>query len=382
VIREQNSLFHNDASPADEIRKDPLSTIALFSVEGIGSVFFRLLVKSFGSPANVLKADIRALERVPGIGPQMAQAIARAEVDAACEEMHRKLIDCEANLVSIWDDAYPHRLKEIHDPPALIFVRGCLPKQDEGCIAIVGTRSPSAYGLKQAHRIAADLAAQGVATVSGMARGIDSSAHEGSLQGNGRTFAVFGCGIDVIYPGENKSLAARIESSGGLISEFLPGTPPDPGFFPRRNRIISGLTSGVLIVQGSRKSGALITARYAIDQNREVFALPGSIDDKRSEGPHRLIREGALLVSSADDILKELGFGVHATDRRTAEKARPPLTPSEETVLQQLSSDPVHIDKLVQQLQQPVAIVLTDLLGLELKGWVTQLPGKVFALRQ
>jgi DNA processing protein len=382
MIREQNTLFYKNSSPAGEIEKDPLSTIALLGVAGVGSIFFRLLINAFGSPAVVLKANTNALESVPGIGSQTAQAIVNTEIDEFCEKTYQRLIDCGAQIVSIWSETYPHNLKEIHDPPALIFVRGELPAQDEMCIALVGTRAPNAYGLQQAHRIAEDLGSRGIATVSGMARGIDASAHDGSLQGNGRTFAVFGCGIDFIYPAENKSLAHKIESSGGLISEFVPGTQPDPGFFPRRNRIISGLSAGVLVVQGDEKSGALITAKLAIDQNREVFALPGGIDDRRSRGPHNLIRQGATLVTSADDILEGLGVGTKGENSPRIEKHRPALTPSEEIVAQRLTSEPVHIDKLVQELQQPVATVLTDLLGLELKGWVVQLPGKLFALKQ
>jgi DNA processing protein len=249
-------------------------------------------------------------------------------------------------------------------------------------VAVVGTRDPSLYGVRQGHRIAEDLARQGIGIISGMARGVDSAAHEGCLQAKGRTYAVFGCGIDVIYPSENKTLAEKIEASGGLISEFLPGTRPDPGLFPRRNRVISGLSVGVLVVQGTEKSGALITARSALEQNREVFALPGNVEEARSRGAHHLIRQGAALITSAEDILAEIGVQLRSRTSLERAESLPALNPSEEAVVKKLSADPIHIDNLVRELERPVPSVLADLLSLEMKGWVVQLPGKLFALKQ
>jgi DNA processing protein len=377
VNDELQSLFPEPRrDPGKVVHEDPAATLSLFNAPGVGSARFRALLGAFGSPSEALKAGERALKNVPGVDAVTAASIHTAGQNGEGAKLVDLLEKCGGQIVCIWDEDYPRRLKEIHDPPALLFVRGELPRTDEPCVAIVGTRNPSMYGIKQAHVIASDLASAGIVVASGMARGVDSSAHEGALQAKGRTYAVFGCGIDVIYPSENKSLAEKIIASGALISEFLPGTPPDPGLFPRRNRIISGMSLGVLVVQGSETSGAMITARCALEQNREVFALPGSVEDRRSRGPHQLLRDGAALVESAQDILKEFGAG--RGQGQPAKIALPPLNPSEEAVVARLSSDPIHIDQLVRDLNLPVASVLADLLGLEMKGWVQQLPGKLF----
>jgi DNA processing protein len=379
----QAGLFPPRLSPAQAIHENPAATLTLFAAAGVGSARFRALLGAFGAPAEALKAGERALCQVPGIEAVTAAAIRAAGRENHGVQLAADLERCSARMVSLWEAEYPRPLKEIHDPPALLFVRGELPRGDEPCFAIVGTRNPSIYGIRQAHVIAADLAAAGVGIVSGMARGVDTAAHDGALQGKGRTFAVFGCGIDVIYPAENRSLSERIAASGGLISEFLPGVDPDPGLFPRRNRIISGMCRGVLVAQGSETSGALITARFALEQNREVFALPGSVDDRRSRGPHQLLRDGACLAESAQDILRELGQGKAASgDGSRPAVPLPSLTPSEEAVLTQLGCDPVHIDHLVREMHLPVASVLADLLGLEMKGWITQSPGKLFTRKQ
>jgi DNA processing protein len=379
----QDSLFPQRHNFGQAIKDAPAATLTLFNVSGVGSARFRALLGAFGSPAEALKGSERALKEVPGVDAVTAGAIHTAGQDLSVgEKLFQMLSDCDGSVVSIWDEGYPRALREIHDPPALLFLRGAAPQAGETCVAIVGTRTPSLYGMKQAHVIASELAARGVAVVSGMARGVDTAGHEGALQGKGRTFAIFGCGIDVIYPSENKSLAEKIIASGGLISEFLPGTPPDPGLFPRRNRIISGLSRGVLVVQGSEKSGALITARCALEQNREVFALPGNVEDRRSRGPHLLLREGAILVENADDILRELGGSQQDAGNEIQRQPLPALNASEETLVTKLSADPIHIDQLVRELERPVSSVLADLLDLEMKGWVVQTPGKLFALKQ
>lgn len=382
MTSEQSALFDPGFEPAKEIADDPVGAIALYAVPGVGSARYRALLKAFGSPSGVFKAGAEALSKVPGLDSKTAAAIAGFQMDGSAEKMLAKLRSCQARIISIWDETYPERLKQIHDPPALLFLRGELPAQDEISIAIVGTRTPSEYGLQQAFRIAEGLAQQGVSTVSGMARGVDSAAHKGCLEGGGKTYAVFGCGIDVIYPRENKSLAAKIEASGGLISEFLPGMEPDRGLFPRRNRVISGLCEGVLVVEGGEKSGALITARCALEQNREVFALPGSVDQKVSSGPHQLIRQGATLAVSAQDILDGIGVQFNAKQVLSKTRSLPTLNPSEEELIKKLSTDPIHIDHLVRDLGKPVSSVLADLLSLEMKGWVMQLPGKLFAFRR
>ena len=377
---DQEALFVNRISPGRGIKEDPAAALTLFSALGVGSARFRALLNAFGSPAAALSASERALREIPGIESVTAAAILEAGRNSAGPKFLEMLEKCGARIVSIWDEEYPKLLREIHDPPALLFIRGGLPDSAHPCFAIVGTRNPSVYGVKQAHVIAADLAQQGWGIISGMARGIDTSAHEGALQGKGPTYAVFGCGIDVIYPSENRSIADKIATSGGLISEFLPGTEPEAGLFPRRNRIISGMSRGVLVIQGDETSGAMITARLALEHNREVFALPGNVEDRRSHGPHQLLREGATLVQSAQDILNV--FGASARDGRTAQlPALPALNSSESGVVAQLSLEPIHIDDLVRMLNRPVASVLADLLGLEMKNWVTQMPGKLFILK-
>jgi len=377
---DQEALFIHKVSPGRAIKEDPAAALTLFSAAGVGSARFRALLNAFGSPAAVLAASARALREVPGIETVRASAILEAAKGSAGVKHLEMLDKCGARIISLWDEEYPKVLREIHDPPALLFVRGKPPNADTPCFAIVGTRNPSIYGVKQAHVIAADLAHQGWGIVSGMARGVDTSAHEGALQSKGQTFAVFGCGIDVIYPSENRALSDKIAIAGGLISEFLPGTEPEPGLFPRRNRIISGISRGVLVVQGDETSGAMITARLALEQNREVFALPGNIEDRRSHGPHQLLREGATLVQSAQDILD--AFGASARDGRAPQPlVLPALNPSESELVGHLSAEPVHIDDLVRGLNRPVASVLADLLGLEMKNWVTQMPGKLFILK-
>ena len=377
---DQETLFVQKVSPGRAIKEDPAAALTLLSAAGVGSARFRALLNTFGSPAAVLGAGARALREVPGIDTVIASAILEAGKGKIGAKLLEMLEKCSARIISLWDEDYPKVLREIHDPPALLFVRGKLPDADLPCLAIVGTRNPSLYGVKQAHVIAADLVHQGWGIISGMARGVDTSAHEGALQGKGQTYAVFGCGIDVIYPSENRALADKIALSGGLISEFLPGTEPEAGLFPRRNRIISGMSRGVLVVQGDETSGAMITARFALEQNREVFALPGNIEDRRSHGPHQLLREGATLVQSAQDILDAFGASSRGGGGLPA-LALPALNPSESELIGHLGAEPVHIDDLVRELNRPVASVLADLLGLEMKNWVAQMPGKLFILK-
>ncbi|MFH1863030.1 MAG: DNA-processing protein DprA [bacterium] len=380
--KDQAVLFSERFSPGKSISEDPIGALTLFSVPNIGSARFRALLVALGSPEKVFQAGLRALREVPGIDDTIANSILQNADLRVGERLVQKLEEAGARIISIWDSNYPAKLKEIHDPPAFLFVRGKVPEQEKQCIAIVGTRKPSIYGVRQAYRLAEELAYRGVAVVSGMARGIDTAAHGGCLQAKGETYAIFGSGIDVIYPTENRSLAQKIEATGGLISEFLPGTNPDSGLFPRRNRIISGLSSGVLVVQGSRTSGAMITARCAIEQNRDVFALPGNADDQRSQGPHDLIRQGATLVEKVDDILGI--FGSQAQSKNAAEYSLslPSLNQTESELLVKMSEEPVHIDQLVNETGNSVQSILADLLGLEMKGWIEQLPGKFFTLKR
>jgi len=271
-------------------------------------------------------------------------------------------------------------LKDIYDPPALLYARGEVKKEDELAVAIVGSRKTSAYGREITERIGMDLARHGVTVVSGMARGIDSVAHNGALQGGGRTIAVLGCGVDVIYPSENRNLFHQIIKRGAVLSEFPMGSPPEAGHFPRRNRIISGLCMGVVIVQASAESGSLITAGYALEQGREVFAVPGNVGAEGSRGTNQLIKEGAKLVESSEDILEEIlpQWRREGETVRKAEMAAPSLTEAEKIVCGLLSETPLHIDTIIRESQLDPGSVSSLLLNLELKGLISQWPGKCF----
>lgn len=270
------------------------------------------------------------------------------------------------------DGAYPAALRPIRDAPLELFVRGTLLSQDEIAVAIVGARRASEYGKAVARRLAADLAACGVTIVSGMARGIDGAAHQGALDAGGRTLAVLGCGPDVVYPTVHAQLMRQIISSGAVISEFPPETPPRPEQFPQRNRIISGLAKGVVVVEGRVGSGSLITADFALEQGREVFAVPGNIFEETSWAPHHLVSQGARLVASADDILDELKISHRSAPQRAAVS----LDDGERAVWAQLSLVPRHVDRIAVLSGQPIALTSRVLLSLEAKGLVGALAGQ------
>ena len=280
---------------------------------GIGPRLYKALVDHFGSASAVLAAPMSELRMVPGIGAKLSQAVSRArdEIDVAEEiEFCRQQ---GIALVGLGDEGYPRMLAEIPDPPTILYVHGELKPQDSLAIAIVGSRHATQYGLAQAERLAASLARAGLVIVSGLARGIDAAAHRGALAAGGRTIAVLGSGVAQIYPPEHKSLADEVAAQGAVVSEAPPRSQPLSGSFPQRNRIISGMSLGVIVVEASTHSGALITARHAMEQNREVFAVPGRVDNRMAHGCHRLLRDGAKLVESADDVLEELGPLVAAT---------------------------------------------------------------------
>lgn len=278
----------------------------------------------------------------------------------------------DIRIVARDDEEYPSALRPISDPPRELFVRGTLLPQDEIAVAIVGARRASEYGKAVARRLAADLAACGVTIVSGMARGIDGAAHQGALDGGGRTIAVLGCGPDMVYPKVHAPLMQRIIRSGAVVSEFPPETPPRPEQFPQRNRIISGLAKGVVVVEGRIGSGSLITADFALEQGREVFAVPGNIFEETTWAPHQLVAQGARLVVSALDILDELEIP-HGSVQRPAGVS---LSDEERAVWQQLSFTPLHVDRIAANCGQPVALIIRVLLSLEAKGLVDALAGQ------
>jgi DNA processing protein len=355
--------------------------LALSTVPNIGPIRYVSLVKYFGSPEKVLAASAKELAELPDIGPVTASSIRNNVFWETAEE---QLGLCEKNrvqIVTFKDQSYPKNLLTIYDPPPLLFVGGEIKEEDRNAVAIVGCRSASSYGRRITERISRELVRRGITIVSGMARGIDSIGHLAALKEKGRTLAVFGSGLDVLYPPENKKLAEQIKSSGAVISEFFLGTKPEAPNFPRRNRLISGLSLGVVIVEAGNKSGALLTAQCALEQNREVFAVPGNLDSKNSQGTNRLIKEGAKLVTAVEDILEELRVSTRA------EGSAPPaqtqrdlsgLSQAEKNVFKLISDEPHHIDKIAREASVGVPEALSTLLSLELKGLVKQLSGKIF----
>lgn len=288
----------------------------------------------------------------------------------------------QGKLIALADDGYPAWLRAIPDPPAVLYCDGRIEPKDRQAIAIVGARQATPYGLQITETLARELSGAGFTIVSGLARGIDAAAHRAALEAGGRTIAVLGCGLDVTYPPEHGRLREEIAASGAVLTEFPAGTPPKPSHFPQRNRIISGLSLGVVVVEAAEDSGSLITARLALEQGREVFAVPGSIDAPLSRGPHGLLKQGAKLVETVDDIIEEL---LPQLDTAVAPKRRPGfskaaeipnLSPEERLLLDQMSRDPLHLDELTERSGLTPAAVAGILLGLELKGVVRQLPGQ------
>ncbi len=336
------------------------------------------LLRSFGSPRALLTASEDELSLTAGLTPDNV-----AKIRAAAQfDLTRSLNAMQAfglSVVVIDDEGYPARLRTIADPPPVLYLRGAFDPADESAVAIVGTRRASTYGRLVAERLASDLARRGVTVVSGLARGIDAAAHGGALRAGGRTLAVCGCGLDVPYPRENADLAGRIAGGpGACLTEFAVGRNPEAWHFPARNRIISALALGVLVIEAPENSGALITADYAAEQGREVFAVPGNIDSGKFKGCHRLIQEGAKLVETVEDILEELKL---VTTARDAEQPKLPLlnlSPLEHRVVRALSLAPKHIDEVTREAELTAAQTSATLLQLEIKGLARKLPGSQF----
>jgi DNA processing protein len=332
------------------------------------------LVRRFGSPAAVLRA--RGDELVAaGVSEKVAAAI--RDAGGRAEREVRAVRALGAHVVVRGDESYPALLREIPDPPLALTVRGAL--APEPCVAVVGARRASEYGRRVAFELARDLARAGLTVVSGLAAGIDAAAHRGALDGGGRTVAVLGTGIDVVYPSWHAALTDAVAAQGALVSEFACGTPPLPYHFPRRNRIISGLALGTVVVEATEDSGSLLTAQHANEQGRAVFAVPGRLGAAVHRGPHRLIREGARLVRGAEDVIEELApqLGPMLAERRAA-AAVAGLSDAERGLLAAIESDGSHVDEVIRRAAAPAERVLETLLALELRGLVRQLPGKRF----
>ncbi|MGE0824094.1 MAG: DNA-processing protein DprA [Candidatus Binatia bacterium] len=353
--------------------------LALRLVRGIGNVTYRELLAQFSTPAAILRAEFSSLVDA-GTHPTVARAITTFDQWQTVEQELKKLARNGVRLVTRMDAEYPINLTHLHDPPPFLYVKGTLIPEDRFAVAIVGSRAASAYGRTMAQELASGLAEKGITIVSGLARGIDAEAHRATLAAGGRTIAVLGSGVDVIYPSEHRSLALDISKKGAIISEFALGSKPDAMNFPYRNRVISGLTLGTVVIEAAEKSGSLITARCALEQNREVFAVPGNVTSGRSRGPHQLIKEGAKLVETVDDILSEIAPGLISTPTQSSVSVMVDLEPDEEQLVGIFDSDPLHVDMLIAKSGLSAPRVLELLLGLELRGIVSQLPGTHFML--
>ena len=351
--------------------------LRLSLIEGVGPRLYQLLVNRFGSPEAVFSASEDALLETPGVGRRLAARLRNPPSVAETEELIENCYKAGIDILWIEHIRYPRLLKEIPDPPLALFARGELKSEDELAVAIVGTRHASTYGLAMAERLAAGLARAGVTIISGLARGIDAAAHRGALTAGGRTIAVLGSGVARIYPPEHTALAEEIVQHGALLSEAPPHAPPHGGMFPQRNRIISGMALGVVIVEAGESSGALITARHAMEQNREVFAVPGRADSPNSRGCNRLLRDGAKWVESPEDVLEELGPLIRPVARSDGTTIRQPaelkLTPLEQQVLQTIRSDPTPIDEVIALTGLAASQVLAVISVLEMRKLIRRL---------
>ncbi|MDD5044405.1 MAG: DNA-processing protein DprA [Candidatus Omnitrophica bacterium] len=348
----------------------------------IGFIKFQRLLECFGTLQKIIQARPSELTRIAGIGPELAGRISALKKEDSVEELSRAK-ELGLQIITVRDEDYPQNLKEIYDPPILLYVKGKLSAKDDLSIAIVGSRRASFYGLNNAQKFAQDLADTGFTVVSGLARGVDTAAHKGALSAGGRTIAVIGSGFGQMYPPENKDLAEKIAQNGAVVSEFPVSMAPKAQNFPRRNRVISGLSKGVLVVEAARNSGALITADFALEQGREVFSLPGKIDAQNSYGTNFLIAEGAKPVSTVRDIIEELNLGPVEEKREVAlpspvYQGNIALDNTEKLIYNNLSQNPLTLDEISGVCREKVSKVLTVLLGLELKKAIRQLPGKRF----
>jgi DNA processing protein len=345
--------------------------IALNQVKGIGAARFKVLVDYFGDPCAVWEAPPRALQSI-GLPANVVEDFLKVRSSLDIDALSQKIQAIPDLSVLTWeDDHYPHRLKQIPNPPPVVYLRGKLAASDDWAVAVVGTRRVSPYGQQVAEMVASFLARNGVTVVSGLALGVDSIAHRAALDAGGRTIAVLGSGVDHIYPSQNSTLAGEMLASGAVISEFGLGTRPDRGNFPARNRIISGLSLATVVVEAGEKSGDLITASFAADQGREVFAVPGKIFDPQSKGTNQLIRKGAYPLLAPEDLLEALNLTL-ITEQQSARVVLP-ADATEAAIFDVLGHEPMHIDEIGQHARLPIDQVSATLALMELKGMVRQL---------
>ena len=366
---------------------DQLSDLyLLLSIEKVGSTRIRCLLQKFKNFNNIFVSSLNEIANIEGIGLELAKRIKLAkqnqdEIKKSLESQLKKLKKLNAEIITYWDKEYPSLLKKIYDPPLILYIKGKFSEKDDYSIAAVGTRNPTNYGKIQTERFISELSKQGITIVSGLARGIDSIAHQTALKNGGRTIAIIGSGLDVIYPPENKNLFNKISENGVIISEFQLGTKPDAPNFPRRNRIISGISLGVIVFETAINGGAMQTARFALDQNREIFAIPGNLGVRQSEGTNLLIQRGeAKLVVNSEDILNELQIKLKPIIGKNIPKPQNDLNVFEEKILNLLIENAqLHIDKISELTNFSTSDCLVSLLTLEFKGMVKQLPGKIFS---
>jgi DNA processing protein len=379
---------------AQENSADIENWLKLIRADGVGPITFAKMLKHFGSTERILGASVSELAKIDGIGFKTAERIvsSRDKFDAAAElELARKL---GVWLVNLADERYPPVLKRIYDPPPVLYVNGSLDRQDNLAISIVGSRHCSLYGQEQASRFAHFLGSAGFTICSGMARGIDTAAHQGALSAGGRTIAVQGCGLSKVFPPENEKLFEMIAESGACLSELPLAAEPLATNFPPRNRIIAGLSLGTIVVEAAPRSGALITAKAALDYDREVMAVPGKIDSPLSKGAHQLIKQGATLIESVEDIMEALGqigeqlqeYVSNAAAEASARVEEPlfdtgrlKLSDAEKKIYDYLTKEPLHIEQIIAETNLTPGLVNATLISLRLKGLIKQLPGSLFA---
>jgi len=360
--------------------------ITLNMIPQLGSIRIRKLLDHFGSPENIFNASEHQLQKVEDIGTSTAKGIVNARDNIDVNKELDLINKHNAKIITFGDIDYPENLNTIYDPPPILYIKGELKPEDSLSIAVVGSRRSSFYGLSVAERLASGLADFGITVISGMARGIDTASHRGALKTGGRTIAVLGSGLACIYPPENKNLFKEITDSGAVVSEFPMLTKPLGRNFPCRNRIISGLSLGVVVIEASRNSGALITADCALEQSREVFAIPGKIDSLTSFGANRLIKQGAKLVETVEDIIEELGLKIKdCIEQSKIQKTKGShpaiktnLTAEEDAIYNNINDEPRHIDEIISKSSLPTNRVLASLVQMEIKHLVKQLPGKLF----
>jgi len=389
IIAKDSSKYFHLFLGGDLVSNSLVYWVWLSSIPALGSVRGRKLLDYFGTPEEIWRASKQSLQKVPELGPILVDRLLDETLRSNAQKHMSYMAKNNIDAIVLNDISYPTLLKEIYDPPLVLFKRGRL--EVNKCVAVVGSRKASDYGLKVAKELAYGLARNGINVVSGLARGIDSKAHEGAIDASGITTAVLGCGVDVIYPPENERLFNKILSSGALVSEYLPGFPPLPGNFPARNRIISGLCSGVIVIEANEKSGSLITANFALEQGRDVFAIPGNLGNMNSKGTNKLIREGAKLVTCVDDILEEINFfdlENKVIKHKLKEKAPKSVSISidnleddEKKIVTSLLIEELHIDELSKKTGLEMKTLNSLLIMLELAGYVEQRAGKFFSLK-